>query len=266
MLPRPPVLEIARAEVFRGETRVFADLSLTIPAGRHTTILGPNGAGKTTLLKLVTRELYPVDRPGTVLRLLGQADWNVWDLRARLGLVSHDLHNEYLAYVRGRDVVLSGLYASIGLYDAQVFSAEDRKRADETMAFLGITALADRPYGTLSTGEQRRCLLGRALINRPDTLILDEPTGGLDLQACFQYLSLVRRLMAEGRTVLLVTHHLHEIPPEIDEVVLLKAGAIVEQGRKAALLTSERISALFETPVRVLEANGWYQAVPADKS
>jgi iron complex transport system ATP-binding protein len=259
---RPPLLEIQHATVYRGDTRVFDDLSLTIPAGRHTVILGPNGAGKSTLLKLITRELYSAPGGGFV-RVLGRETWNVWQLRAHLGLVSHDLQHDYAADVVGRDVVLSGLHASIGTYAHQIYRQDDVSRADGLLHRLGIPHLAQRAFGGMSTGEQRRCLLARALIHDPHTLILDEPTSGLDLRGCSEYLATIRASMRDGRTIMLVTHHLHEIPPEVNQLVLLKAGRVVAQGLKKEWLTSESISDLFETPITLLERNGWYQPVPA---
>jgi iron complex transport system ATP-binding protein len=256
------IIEIDNVTAYRGSSRVFDGLSLDIARGCHTAILGPNGAGKSTLLKLLSREIYPVSRAGSSIRLLGQERWNVFDLRAHLGIVSHDLQHEYLGYIRGLSVVLSGLYSSMDTWDHQQFSAADRERAEAIMAMLGVAALHDRAFGAMSTGEQRRFLLGRALINDPDTLLLDEPTSGLDLKACFQYLELVRHLMQAGKTVILVTHHIHEIPPEISRVVLLKQGSIVADGDKSTVLTSEQLSRLFDTPIELVWANGFYQALP----
>lgn len=256
------LLDINQATVYRGDTCVFADLSLTVPVGRQTAILGPNGAGKSTLLKLLSGEISPASRDGSHLRLFGLDRWNVWDLRKRLGLVSQDLQQTYVEQASGKEVLLSGYYASIGIYRHQVFSPEQHARAEAVMEQVGVAGLRDRPYAELSTGEQRRVLLGRALVHDPATLVLDEPTSGLDLRACLDYLRLIRRLMQEGTTVLLVTHHLHEIPPEISHVVLLKAGRVLGEGPKKELLTSRILSRLFDTPVELVEANGWYQVLP----
>lgn len=256
------IVEIRHAMVYRGETKVFDDLSLDIAVGCHTAILGPNGAGKSTLLKLLSRELHAVNAEGSSVRLFGQERWNVWSLRTQLGIVSHELHHQYLDHVRGLDVVLSGRYASIGTYEHQRFSESDRKRAARIIDELGVGHLQERTFREMSTGEQRRFLLGRALIHEPIALVLDEPTSGLDLHACFQYLEIIRSQMRHGKTVILVTHHVHEIPPEIARVVLLKDGAIIADGRKEALITSARLSRLFETPIEIVEANGFYQALP----
>jgi iron complex transport system ATP-binding protein len=256
------IIEIKNVTAYRGSTRVFSDLSLDIAHGCHTAILGPNGAGKSTLLKLLSREIYPVNRQDSYIRVFGQERWNIFDLRAHFGIVSHDLQQEYLGYIRGLSVILSGYYSSLDTWDYQQFSAEDHARAGQVMGMLGIAALRDRTFGAMSTGEQRRFLLGRALINDPDTLLLDEPTSGLDLKACFQYLDLVRALMQAGKTIILVTHHIHEIPPEVSRVVLLKNGAVAADGAKAEVLTDGQLSQLFETPIELARANGFYQAVP----
>lgn len=256
------IVEIKNAVVYRGQTRVFNGLSLEIPLGCHTAILGPNGAGKSTLLKLVSREVYPVRRDGSYVRVFGQERWNVWDLRARLGIVSHDLHHQYHGHVRGVDVILSGFYSSLGTWPHHQFRPEQVARAVQLMEMLEIASLKDTLFSDMSAGEQRRFLLARALVHDPDVLILDEPTGGLDLKACFQYLDLVRHLMREGKTVILVTHRIHEIPPEVSRVVLLKNGEILADGEKSAVFTSENLSRLFDVPVELVHLNGFYQVVP----
>ena len=259
----PKIVEIQHATVYRGDTKVFSDLSLEIVLGCHTAILGPNGAGKSTLLKLLSRDIHPVRREGSDIRLFGQDRWNVWTLRAKLGFVSHELQHQYLDHVRGIDVVLSGHYSSIGTYAHQQFSEGDRTRAAQIIDELGVGHLRDRHFCEMSTGEQRRFLLGRALIHQPLALVLDEPTSGLDVRACFQYLDLVRRQMRQGKTIILVTHHVHEIPPEVGRVVLMKAGSIVADGEKRDILTSQRLTRLFETPIEVVQTNGFYQVFPA---
>jgi iron complex transport system ATP-binding protein len=256
------IIEIRNATVYRGETRVFNGLSLEIPLGCHTAILGPNGSGKSTLLKLVSREIYPVRRDGSYVRVFGQERWNVWNLRTRLGIVSHDLHEQYHGNVRGIDVILSGFYSSIGIWPHQQFRPEQVERAKRLMDLLEIAAMGNTPYAEMSAGEQRRFLLARALVHDPDALILDEPTAGLDLKACFQYLDLIRRLMWEGRTVILVTHRIHEIPPEVSRVVLLRNGEVVADGEKPKILTGENLSRLYGTPVELVHVNGFYQVMP----
>ena len=174
----------------------------------------------------------------------------------------NDLQHEYWGHGRGLSVILLGDYASPGTWSHQQFSADDRARAEHIMEQLGVAALRDRTFATMSTSEQRRFLLGRALMSDPDILLLDEPTSVLDLKACFQYLDIVRGLMQAGKTVILVTHHIHEIPPEVSRVVLLKDGAVLADGAKEKILTSAQLSQLFDTPIKLARANGFYQAMP----
>jgi iron complex transport system ATP-binding protein len=259
----PNIIDIKHATVYREHTRVFDDLSLEIAQGCNTAILGPNGAGKTTLLKLLLREIYPVHRDGSYVRIFGREQWNVWALRRHFGVVSHDLQQAYVGNARGLNVILSGYYSSIDTWAHQQFSTEDITRARHVMRMLGVAALQDRPFAAISTGEQRRFLLARALVHNPAALVLDEPTSGLDLKACFQYLAIVRGLMRDGKTLILVTHHIHEIPPEVSRVVLLKDGQVVGDGEKWKVLTDDQLSTLFDTPITLVQANGFYQALPA---
>ena len=256
------IIEITNASVYRQQNEVFSDLSVTIPEGCNTAILGPNGAGKSTLLKLLSRELYPVQRAGSSVRIYGQERWDVWALRAHFGLVSQDLQQQYMGNVRGLSIILSGYYSSNNIWDHQEFREADVERAYDIMQTLGITELKERLYASLSTGEQRRFLLGRALVHDPDALVLDEPTSGLDVKACFQYLAIIRGLMQAGKTIVLVTHHIHEIPPEVSRVVLLKEGKIVADGAKSDICTDANLSMLFDTSVHLVQANGYYQAMP----
>jgi iron complex transport system ATP-binding protein len=256
------VFDIRNATVFNGSSCVFRDFSLSVEEGCNTVILGPNGSGKTTLMKLLSCELYPVFSEGSHVRIFGRERWNVERLRSSLGIVSHDLQTAYLSGARGLSVVLSGFYASIDTWRHQQFSAQDLEKAEAIMEMLGIGSLAGRKFGTLSTGEQRRLLLARALVNEPRALLFDEPTTGLDLRASFIYLENLRKLMQSGKTVVLVTHHISEIPPEIQNVVLLKEGRISAAGPRQDVLTSSALSELFDHPLEVVSVNGYSQVFP----
>jgi iron complex transport system ATP-binding protein len=256
------IFDFRSVQAYRGATLVFDGLDLRIPRGENTAIVGPNGSGKTTLMKLIAREIYPVWSQESRMLVCGRDRWNVGELRSRLGIVSSDLQQEYGPAARGRDVILSGYYSSIGTWPHQHFSDSQRQRAGELMRQLGIETLAGRHYGAMSTGQQRRFLLGRALVHNPEALLLDEPTSGLDITATFRYLDTVRALMQEGRQLILVTHHLHEIPPEITRVIFMQGGRVVADGAKQELLTPEAVSALFGCRVEVIERHGYYQVVP----
>jgi len=254
------VLNIRAADIYRGPKKVFENLNLSIDVGECTAILGPNGAGKTTLLKLLARELYP---SSGVVEIYGQQRWNVWELRKRLGIVSGDLQQNYSRTATGEAVVLSGFYSSVDTFGHQSFTNTQIETARRVSSELEIDSFSQRPFAKMSTGEQRRHLLARALVNDPATLILDEPTAGLDLAGQFHYLSKIRDLIRAGKTIVLVTHQVHEIPPEIRNVVLLKEGRVELAANKDRALTSKNLSDLFGTPLNIVSANGYFQVLPA---
>lgn len=234
------------------------DVTLSINEGEHVAIIGPNGSGKSTMIKAITRELYPVYREGSAMRLLGRERWDVFALRRHLGIVSNDLMATCTREVTGRDVILSGFFSSIGLWPHHLVTDAMREKADAILARLEVPHLADRFVNQMSSGEARRIMIGRALVHDPGTLLLDEPTNSLDLHATHELRELVRRLARAGIGILLVTHHLPDIIPEIDRVILLKQGRIFHDGPKDATLTSERLSELFTIPVEVVKRGDYY--------
>jgi iron complex transport system ATP-binding protein len=264
MTPEVPLVEIRNATIWRGSTRVFENLDLEIQQHERVAIVGPNGSGKTTLLKAINRELYPVANPHSVFRILGRDAWNVWELRRHIGIVSQDLQQRYTQATTALEVVISGFHSSIGIHGtlSDRVDRDQVEAARKTLGELGIGALAKTPLRHMSTGQQRRCILARALVHDPRTLILDEPTAGLDFSASFDYLERIRRLATEGRNIIVVTHHLNEIPPEIDRVVLLRDGRIAADGGKEEVLTDEILSDVYETRIRVIEIDGYYLAYP----
>ena len=264
MTPEVPLVEIRNATIWRGSTCVFENLDLEIQQHERVAIVGPNGSGKTTLLKAINRELYPVAAPRTVFRILGRDAWNVWELRKQVGIVSQDLQQRYTQTTTALEVVVSGFHSSIGIHGtlADRVDKDQVEAAHRTLEDLGIGALAKTPLKHMSTGQQRRCILARALVHNPRTLILDEPTAGLDFSASFDYLDRVRRLANAGRNIIVVTHHLNEIPPEIDRVVLLRDGHVVADGGKQEVLTEALLSEVYATAIRVIEIDGYYLAYP----
>jgi iron complex transport system ATP-binding protein len=262
-----PLLQLSDATVIKGTTRVLDGLTLTIHEGQHTAILGPNGAGKTTLLNLLTledRPLAPAGGPPPV-RVFGRDRWHVFELRTRIGIVSANLHGRLVAghssgTVSGEDAVLSGFLATQGVL--LYVDVTDTMRAQARAALVRVEAghLAAKLLNEMSTGEARRVLIARALVSRPRALVLDEPTTGLDVVARHRFLETVRRLAREGTTIVLITHHVEEIIPEIGHVVLLDRGSVAASGPKEEMLTAGRLSALFGAPVRVDCADGYFTA------
>jgi len=237
------------------------DVSLTIAAGEHVAIIGPNGSGKSTLLKTITRDLYPLPRENSHARVLDKERWNVSELRHGLGIVSPDLFAFSSLDLTGRQVVLSGFFSSIGIWPHHQVTAEMEEKADAVLQRLGVAHLGDRSLTDISSGEARRLMIGRALVHNPNALIFDEPGNSLDLKALQELRDSMRRLAQSGTTIILVTHHLPEIIPEIERVVLLKGGRIFRDGAKQDVLRAETLSQLFDTRVEIVQRDGYYTMV-----
>ncbi|KAF1685377.1 ABC transporter ATP-binding protein [Pseudoxanthomonas broegbernensis] len=254
------MIELDRASVVRGQVRVLHELSLRIEQGQHTALLGPNGCGKSTLIKLITRELYPLARAdGTpAVRLFGQARWHVDRLRSQLGIVTGDFGANLAAMyeLSVEDAVLSGLFASFVVPPSREVTDEQRERAVEALERAHALPLRGRLYAELSTGEARRVLIARALVNRPQALLLDEPSTGLDLVARGRLLATLDALARQDVTLVLVTHHIEEIVPQIGRVVLMQGGRVLADGPREAILTGARLSRAFDGPVKVWRETG----------
>ncbi len=258
-MPDPDLLCLDHVSVQRGHKLGLHDVSLHIPRGQHVAVLGPNGSGKSTLLKLVTRELYPLYQPGSRLAIFGRSVWDVFELRSQLGIVSPDMLSELARGITGWDLIVSSFSASVGLWRRQPTS-EMTRRAREAVRQLQIESVVDRSLEAMSSGEGRRCLLARALVHRPHTLLLDEPTTSLDLPGRRDFLAILSGLADAGHSIVLVTHHTGEVLPQIERVVLLRQGQIFRDGPKAEVLRSEVLSELFGTPITVHEKDGYYHA------
>jgi iron complex transport system ATP-binding protein len=246
------LVEFSNVTVLREQRRALDGLSFRIEPGEHVAILGPNGCGKSTLIRTIHREFYPSLENGAFrLEIMGRKTWNVWDLRSMIGIVSNDLSAQNTREVKGREVVTSGFFASIGLQDYYDVTPDKLARVFSLMQELGIEHLADRWVDELSSGEVRRLVMGRALIHDPAALLFDEPCNSLDFVAQAQLRAAMSRAARKGRSVLVVTHELLDVVPEIERVILLKQGKVFADGPKHEILTSQRLSDLFEVKLQV---------------
>ena len=262
----PPVLELTNATLVRGGVRVLEDLSLTVHPGEHTAILGPNGAGKTSLIRMLMLEDRPLvpDSGAPPLQMFGRASWDLMALRSRLGIVTGDLDAGFgrgtsRGRVSGLDVAVSGLFGSQGVFAHQRVDEATRERGRTALVRVAADHLAAKPLNEMSAGERRRVLIARALVTDPAALLLDEPTTGLDFVARHRFMESVRGLAQGGTTVILVTHHIEEIIPEVRRVVLLHRGAIADDGAPEQVLRSQALSDVFGAPLVVTSTGGYYQ-------
>lgn len=255
---KPALLSLTRVTVMRGDRAALNDVTLRIDAGEHVCILGPNGCGKSTLIKSITRECYPLANELSSMSILGRERWNIFELRSLLGIVSPDLLAACTTEATGRDVVLSGFFSSTRIFPHHSPEPELLARTDAALQRLGITHLADRSVAHMSSGEAKRTLIARALVHDPQALLFDEPSNALDIGAQVQLRQTMRELAQSGLGILLVTHHVVEIIPEIERVVLLRAGHIVADGPKEEVLTAARLSELFNVPVQIGKQDGYF--------
>ena len=242
----------------RGHTVALNDVSLKIGLGEHIAILGPNGCGKSTLIKAITRECYPLIQDGSSVRILGEERWEVWELRKLLGIVSSDLMATCTRAASGRDIVLSGFFSSIGIWPHQEITPQMLESADRAMEMLEVSHLAERFTEEMSSGEARRVLIARALVHDPRALLLDEPSIALDLSAQHELRLMLRKLAQSGIGIVMVTHHLSDLIPEMDRVVLMNRGTIIADGPTREVLVEDRLSALFGRPLELSERDGYY--------
>ena len=244
--------------VLRGGTPALRDFSLTIGSGEHVAILGPNGCGKSTLIKTITRECYPQPIAGSSVEIMGERVWNVFELRRMLGIVSNDLMAQMTRDITGFDVVLSGFFSSIGIWPNHEVSDQMRAKAATALELLGASALAEKPVDEMSSGEARRMMIARALVHGPKALVLDEPSTSLDLFAQHELREAVRKLAQAGIGIVLVTHQLSDIVPEIDRVILMRKGSLVGDGPKSEVLTAPALRELFGVEVELAQRGGYY--------
>jgi iron complex transport system ATP-binding protein len=242
----------------RGERAALQDITLNIGSGEHVCILGPNGCGKSTLIKTITRECYPLATESSSISILGKERWNIFELRSLLGIVSPDLLAACTTDSTGRDVVLSGFFSSTRIFPHHEPNPDLLARSSAALARLGVSHLADRSVAHMSSGEAKRTLIARALVHNPQTLLFDEPSNALDIAAQMQLRETMRELAQSGLGILLVTHHVSEIIPEIERVVLLRDGKIVADAAKEKILTAAHLTDLFNVPVQIGHHDSYY--------
>lgn len=256
----PPFLHLAHVNVARGDNVVLHDINLTVNTGEHIAILGPNGCGKSTLIKTMTCECYPIVHPDTRVSIFGRERWDLTELKKRLGVVSAELPGRPTLETTGRDAVLTGFFSSSTLWPNLSVTEPMRERAEEVLQQVDAMELAEKPVGQMSAGQQRRIMIGRALVASSQMLLLDEPSNALDLAAQADLRHLLRKLAQEGTGILLITHHIADILPEIDRILMMKDGRIVADGPKTELVTAARLKELFKTEIEISVRDGFYHA------
>lgn len=253
-------LRLEHVDVARGDAVVLKDIQLSVRTGEHVAILGPNGCGKSTLIKTITCECYPMVREGMQISIYGRQRWDLTQLRRHLGVVSADPPGERTPVTLGRDAVIAGFFSASTLWPNLTVTAAMRERADEALVRMEASHLAGKLVGQMSAGEQRRIMIARALVHQPDMLLLDEPSNALDLAAQRELRDALRKVAQQGTGLLMVTHHLADILPEIDRVIMMREGRIFADGPKTELLTAKKLQALFGVEMTLIERDGFWHS------
>jgi iron complex transport system ATP-binding protein len=254
------LIEMRDVSVSKNGKIILDSIDMSVHSGENIAIIGPNGSGKSSIIKIITGEYRPLQKNDMILRMFGKDSWDLFSLRNSLGIVSGTLQTNYERDINGFDVVLSGFFSSIGIYPNHKVKPEMIETVFEVMKFLELTQLRNKLISEMSTGEARRLLIARALVHDPDILVLDEPANSLDLKSHHQFREITRKIAAAGKSIVLVTHDLEDVIPEIGRVILIKDGKIFADGKKEDILNDKKLSELFGISITISESNGYYHA------
>jgi len=251
-------VELKKVFVLRDNRKILNNINLEISSNENVAVIGPNGSGKSTFIKLLTGKFYPsYTGDDTVCRLFGRAKWNICDLRSMLGIVTNELQYDFHSEITGFEAVLSGFFSSIGLLPgSHIITKKMAKKALDMIEFLEVSSLKDRKLETMSSGEARRFLIARSLVNDPKVLVLDEPSNSLDIASSLKLYNTMRRISSCGTKIVLVTHLVSDIIPEMSRFIFFKNGKIFADGKRGEVFTSRGLSSLFGVKLKLSENDG----------
>ncbi len=255
-------LDIKNVETWNNGKRVFTELNLELYKGETTVIFGPNGSGKSGIINLINRVTYPVIKGESHLKLFSEINPKLDMIKSKISFLSTNIENRHSGLKNVREIILSGLFGSIGISRNQISNKEHEESVDLMLNKLELRRIENSNYSQLSDGQKRRVLLARALIKQPEILVLDEPTRGLDLKSRFQFINELRKISQTNKTILMVTHNVHNIYPEVDRLLFLKEGSIIQDGPPDEILTSKKLTELFDLHLQVLRHNKIFHVEP----
>ncbi|MDR0309916.1 MAG: ATP-binding cassette domain-containing protein [Candidatus Methanoplasma sp.] len=253
-------LEMRDVSVIRNGKRILDSIDLCVEDGESAAVIGMNGSGKTTLMKLIRGDILPYynEESPSVMRIFGEDNWNIFDVRSRMGVVSMDLQNQFGSGTLVREVIASGFFGSLDVFRNMKVTEEMLSKVENAALMMGIEDLLNREVEGLSVGELRRAMIARALVTEPRALVMDEPMTGLDIVMASKFRKMFDILIEAGVSLIIVTHDLADIPKSIGRVIMMKGGKIFADGKKEVLFTSETMSGLYDEPINVECVEGIY--------
>ena len=252
MTCKEPWLEMESLEVWDNKNQIFSNLSLNLYKGENTILLGPNGAGKSAIVGLINRTIYPVHKNSSNFKLFGSKDINIWKMRSKIGLISTEIDQRISQIDNVKTIVGSGLDQTFTLRNKNILQ---KKVLTDVLNRFSLLDISNKEYRYLSDGQKRRVLIARAIIHKPEVLVLDEPTSKLDIKSKILLLKCLSKLALEGTTIVIITHDINIVAKEYSRIVFLKEGRITEDGGQSDLLNSTKLSELFEIKLKVEKHN-----------
>ena len=250
-------LQLKNVTVIRGKRKILNNINLVIDGDENVAVIGPNGSGKSTFIKLITGKIYPsYTGDDSVCKIFGKDRWNIGELRNLLGIVTNELQYEFYGYITGYETILSGFFASVGLFNNHCVTKEMKDKASEMADFLDISHLQNNKLETMSSGEVRRFFIARALVNNPKVLVLDEPSNSLDISSVAKLHDTMRKIVSTGTKIVMVTHQACDIIPEMKRFIYFKNGKIFADGLREEIFNENTRSSLFDMQVELIERNG----------
>ncbi len=261
MVQESPWLEFCNVEAWSKDHKIFSSLNLKLYLNEQTVILGPNGSGKSSLIKLINRSLYPIVKENSSLKLFNSETINIMDIRSRVGFVSAEIEERIKPGTKAWEVIYSGYLGSIGLGICNIVDKDLKENTLKLMNFLNLESIKDMNFEYLSEGQKRYVIIARSLINNPEILIFDEPTIKLDIKAKYQLLNILNKLSEAGKTIVQVTHQIDTITKGSTRIIFLKKGCIIDDGPVNVMLTSEKLSKLYDLPLKLINSNTCWQII-----
>ena len=248
--------EANEVSAFRNGYEIVKNLNIKFRKGERIIILGPNGAGKSSLVELINRNIYPVEKNNTILKIFNQKNINIWDVRSKISTVNNEIKSRFGSDLKVFDIIISGLHGKF--CKIKNYKKEDEILAKNLISKMMLQNISEKRFSFLSDGEKQITCIARAIINKPEVLILDEPSMNLDLKSKFFLIDKIQKLSEIGINILCITHDIGMITKAYNRIIFIKNKEIIQDGEPMKIMTSENINKLFDINIKLIESkNSW---------